>query len=272
MTGAERIEEYMKESWRNQNIFSVRGKKALIPGGTKGLGCAMAECLLENGCDVTLVGRNAVDLSPLQDLARENGSKCLFISADITLPDAAKEVVEKAEERMGRIDILINSAGMNRPKMAEDMDDDTWKQILTLNLDASFFMARESIRVMRKNHYGKIINISSMKGFLGVCDQGYTAYCASKGAINMLTKQLACEVAHDGITVNAIAPTFIKTNINAKQLEDPVFYKSLTDRIPVGRIGEFKDLMGLMLLFASDASQFITGQIVRLDGGISASQ
>ena len=173
---------------------------------------------------------------------------------------------------MGRIDILINSAGMNRPKMLEDMDDGTWKEILDLNLNASFFMSREAIRIMRKNHYGKIINISSMKGFLGVSDAGYTAYCASKGAINMLTKQLACEAAADGITVNAIAPTFIKTDINAKQLDDPVFYKALTDRIPVGRIGEFKDLMGLLLLLSSDASQFITGQVILLDGGISARQ
>ena len=111
-----------------------------------------------------------------------------------------------------------------------------------------------------------------MKSLLSVSDAGYTAYCAAKGAVNALTRQVACELAADGITANAIAPTFIKTAINARQLEDPVFYRSLTSRIPVGRIGEFKDLMGLLLLLASDASQFITGQVFLLDGGIAARQ
>lgn len=262
----------MERLWRSSDIFDIRGKKALIPGGTKGLGRAMAECLMQNGCDVMLVSRSDTGMEELQALAKTCGVNCYHCTADITLPHTPRIVADEAEAKMSRIDILINSAGMNHPKMLEDMDDDTWGKILDLNLNASFFMAREVIRIMRKNHYGKIINISSMKGFLGVSDAGYTAYCASKGAINMLTKQLACEAASDGITVNAIAPTFIKTDINAKQLDDPVFYTSLTNRIPVGRIGEFKDLMGLLLLLTSDASQFITGQIMLLDGGISARQ
>lgn len=260
------------EHFEMKQVFDVSGKKAVVTGGTKGLGRAMATCLLDNGCDVMLVSRKAEDLSDLLALAEEKGVKCLHFACDITDTAAVREMVLAAEEAMGRIDILINSAGMNIVKMMEDMDDESWDTVLNLNLKASFVVTREVVKVMRKHRYGKIINISSMKSVMGTSTAGYTAYCASKGAINMLTKQIACEVAADGITVNAIAPTFIKTAINAHQLEDPVFYKSLTDRIPVGRIGTFRDLAGLTLLLASDASQFITGQTIMLDGGITARQ
>lgn len=260
------------ENFTMDAIFDLSGKNALITGGTKGLGKAMATCLLQNGCNVMLVSRHGDGVEDLTALADQLGRCCLVHTCDITDTEAVVEMVQAAESAMGKIDILINAAGMNAPKMLEDMDDATWDKILDLNLRASFIVTRETVKSMRKHHYGKIINISSMKSILGVSDAGYTAYCASKGAINMLTKQIACEVAADGITVNAIAPTFIKTAINAHQLEDPVFYKSLTDRIPVGRIGTFRDLAGLTLLLASDASQFITGQTILLDGGIAARQ
>ncbi|MDD3347892.1 SDR family oxidoreductase [Oscillibacter sp.] len=260
------------ENFTMEQLFDLKGKKAVVTGGTRGLGRAMAECLLQNGCDVMLVSRRGDDLGELQTLAAQKGVQCLFHACDITDTAAVVEMARAAEAAMGGVDILINAAGMNEPKLLEEMDDDTWDRILNLNLRASFVVTREVVRVMRKRHYGKIINISSMKSILGVSDAGYTAYCASKGAINMLTKQIACEVAADGITVNAIAPTFIKTAINARQLEDPVFYKALTDRIPVGRIGAFRDLAGLTVLLASDASEFITGQTILLDGGIAARQ
>ena len=260
------------EHFEMKSIFDVSGKKAVVTGGTKGLGRAMASCLLDNGCDVMVVSRRAEDLDELMERAAAAGAKCWHYACDITDTAAVREMVCAAEETMGRIDILINSAGMNIVKMLEDMDDDSWDTVLDLNLKASFVVMREVLKVMRKHSYGKIINISSMKSVMGTSTAGYSAYCASKGAINMLTKQVACEAAADGITVNAIAPTFIKTAINAHQLEDPVFYKSLTDRIPVGRIGTFRDLAGLTLLLSSDASQFITGQVIMLDGGITARQ
>lgn len=262
----------MSEQWGSSDVFDVGGRKAVITGGTRGLGRAMAECLMRNGCDVMLVNRSGARPTELESLARELGVDCHHCVGDVTVPGMPCEIAELAESKMGRIDILINSAGMNRPRMLEHMDDATWREILRLNLDASFFMAREAIRIMRKNRYGKIINLSSVKGFLGVASEGYSAYCAAKGAINMLTRQLACETGGDGITVNAIAPTFIKTDINAEKLEDEEFLASLIKRIPVGRIGEFRDLMGLLLLLASDASQFITGQTLLLDGGITAMQ
>lgn len=253
-------------------LFDLTGRTALVTGGTRGLGRAMARVLLENGCDVLVTARRIPDLPELEEAASRTGRRLLARPCDITDTAAVAKLMAAAEAELGRLDILVNAAGMNEPKLLEDMDDATWDRILDLNLRAAFVVTREAVRIMRRRRYGKIVHISSVKGFLGVSDAGYSAYCASKGAINMLTRQVACEVAADGITVNAIAPTFIKTDINARQLEDPVFYKSLTDRIPVGRIGTFQDLAGLLLLLTSDASQFITGQTILLDGGLTARQ
>ena len=173
---------------------------------------------------------------------------------------------------MGRIDILINSAGRNIIKMTEDMDDASWDAVLDLNLKANFVVIREVLKIMKKQKYGKIVNLSSMKSVFGVSDMGYSAYCASKGAINMLTKQIACEAASDNITVNAIAPTFIVTDINRQLFEDPSFRESLEARIPIGRVGHFRQLAVLLLLLVSDSSQVLAGQIYLVDGGISARQ
>ena len=253
-------------------IFALDGKKALIPGGTKGLGREMAVCLLENGCDVSVASRNPTGNEDIFEYAEKLNRQYFQFKCDVTKTNEVIEMVNAAKQNMGRIDILINSMGTNNPTMLTEMDDDTWDSIVNLNLRATFIMIREVAKIMKEQKYGKIINISSMKSILGVSDAGYSAYCASKGGVNMLTKQTACELAAYNITVNAIAPTFIKTSINGAMLDNIEFKKSLEQRIPMGRIGTFQDLMGLTLLLASDASSFITGQILLLDGGIAARQ
>lgn len=258
--------------YSSSSLFDIRGKKALVAGGTKGLGREMAMCLMENGCDVMVVSRNVNDSGDMLQHAKECGVRFFSYACNVLETEAVEAMVEFAKNTMGRIDILINSAGRNITKMVAEMDDESWDAVLDLNLRANFIILREVVKVMRKQQYGKIVNMSSMKSVFGVSDSGYTAYCASKGAINMLTKQIACEVAADHITVNALAPTFIETAINRHQLQDPVFKNALEARIPVGRIGQFSDLMGLLLLLVSDASQFLTGQIYLIDGGISARQ
>lgn len=256
----------------SSSLFDIRGKKALVVGGTKGLGREMAICLMENGCDVMVVSRNVNDSEDMLQHAKECGVGFFSYPCDVMETEAVVRMVEFAKITMGRIDILVNSAGRNITRMVAEMDDESWDAVLDLNLRANFIILREVVKVMREQKYGKIVNMSSMKSVFGVSDSGYTAYCASKGAINMLTKQIACEVAEDHITVNALAPTFIETAINRHQLQDPAFKNALEDRIPVGRIGQFSDLMGLLLLLVSDASQFLAGQIYLVDGGISARQ
>ncbi len=253
-------------------IFALANRKALVVGGTRGLGREMALCLLENGCDVAVTSRNAFECQDMLAHADRLGQKAFLHACDVTRTADVARMVESVKADLGRIDILVHSAGTNIIRPMTEMDDESWDTVMNLNLRSVFLVMREVGKIMKQQHYGKIINISSMKGFLGTSGLGYSAYCASKGGLNMLTKQAACELAADGITVNAIAPTFIKTEINADLLDDPQFRAALEARIPVGRIGEFTDMMGLLLLLASDASQFITGQVMLLDGGIYARQ
>lgn len=257
---------------KTNEIFNVNGKKAFVTGGTRGLGRAMATCLLENGCDVFAVSRNSYRMEEMENIAEKNGSNYYFSSCDVTNTAEIIKSVHEAELTMGRIDILINAAGICILKMMDDMDDDSFMRVIQVNLTSTFVVTREVAKVMKQQRYGKIISISSMKSIFGTSSAGYTAYCSSKGAVNMLTKQMACELAEYNITVNAIAPTFIHTDINDKQLADKDFYRSLIERIPMGRIGEFPDLMGLLLLLSSDASSFLTGHTFLLDGGIAARQ
>lgn len=260
------------DSYQQEQLFDIRGKKAVVTGGTSGLGREMAICLLQNGCDVLSVSRHVDGNQDMREIAERSGTRFYLHSCDVCDTNAVVGMVEYAKNTMGRIDILVNSAGRNITKMVEEMDDESWDAVLDLNLKATFVVMREVIRVMKQQHYGKIINLSSMKSVLGVSDSGYTAYCASKGAVNMLSKQVACEVAADHITVNVLAPTFIETAINRHQLADPVFRSALEARIPIGRIGQFRDLMGPLLLFASDASEFLTGQVLLIEGGLASRQ
>lgn len=254
------------------DIFDLRNRKVLITGGTKGLGKEMALCLLENRCDVFVTSRDVSGAGDIVSHAGAQGRQAYLHSCDVTKTPEVVAMVAAAKQAMGRVDILVNVAGMNVVKFLTELDDESWDKVLDLNLKALFVVTREVAKIMKEQKYGRIINVSSMKSLLGTSSAGYIAYCSSKGGVNMFTKQAACELAASGITVNAIAPTFIKTAINAHQLDNPQFRGELEARIPLGRIGQFRDMMGLLLLLASDAGDFITGQTILLDGGIAARQ
>lgn len=252
-----------------KNAFSLEGKTALVVGGG-GLGYPIAQALMENGADMIIADIRPPE-SALGELAAQSGQKYFFEEVNLRDEDSICRMVARARTRTGRIDILVNAAGVNKLIPAEDYSAEDWDFVLDINLRGLFLVTREVGRVMRQQQYGRILSISSVKAFIGT-DQDYAAYCASKGAVNMLTKQLACEWGKYNITVNAIAPTFTRTPINAFQLDDPVFYQKLVDRIPRGRICTTKDLGCAALYLCSNAAEFVTGQILCVDGGLTAKQ
>ncbi|QTQ13161.1 SDR family oxidoreductase [Treponema parvum] len=254
-----------------KNVFSFEGKTALIVGGG-GIGLPIAQALMENGADIILAGTKEKKAeNPLPEIAKRKHKKYFFVKVDLLDAKSCVNMVEEAALKTGRIDILVNAAGVNKLKKAEEYDDETWDYVLGINLRGLHLVTSAVGKHMIRRRYGRILSVSSVKSLIGT-DQDYIAYCASKGAVNMYTKQLACEWGKYGITVNAIAPTFTRTAINSFQLDDPVFYKNLINRIPLGRICTTKDLAYAALFFCSDAAEFITGQILFVDGGLTSKQ
>ena len=252
------------------NIVSLEGKTALVVGGG-GLGTPIAQAFLENGAEVIIADiRNGIS-EELCKTAAAAGKEVRFVPVDLLSEESIVAAVEEAKQVTGRIDILVNAAGINKLERAEEYQTASWDDVLGINLRGLFLTTREVGRIMKEQRYGRILSISSVKSIIGT-DRDYIAYCASKGGVNMFMKQIACEWGKYGITANAIAPTFTRTPINAFQLDDPVFYQKLVDRIPLGRICSSKDIGNAALFLCSDAAEFITGQVLAVDGGLTAKQ
>lgn len=255
-----------------EKLFSLEGRRALVTGGTGGLGSAIAAAFLQAGADTVVCGGHPEKAKDLGTYASSLGRRFLSLKCDITDPGAVTAMLDQIQEEFGGLDILVNSAGMNKLIHAEDYDDETFARVMDLNLNGLHTVTREvGKRFLIPRKYGRIVNLSSVKSLIGTTEN-YIAYCASKGAVNMYTKQLACEWGKYHITVNAIAPTFVRTPINSFQLDDPVFYKKLTDRIPLGRIGREQDIASAALYLCSDAAAFVNGQVLAVDGGLTAMQ
>lgn len=252
-----------------KNVFSLSGKTALVVGAG-GLGLPIAQALMQNGADIILADMKAPG-DEFAALCKEEGRKFFFVEVNLLDEESIVKMVAAAKEKTGRIDILVNAAGVNKLEKAEEYESKAWDFVLGINLRGLYLVTREVGKVMIEQQYGRILSISSVKSFIGT-DQDYTAYCASKGAVNMYTKQLACEWGKYGITANAIAPTFTRTPINSFQLDDPVFYKTLVDRIPRGRICSARDLGCAAVFLCSDAAEFVSGQVLCVDGGLTAKQ
>ena len=252
-------------------IFDMSGKVVLIIGGAGGLGKDMAWALAQHGADIAIAQRNPERRADLKQEIEKLGRRCQFYKADILIENDVKHLINRIDVDFGRLDVLINSVGMNILQKAEEYAQENWDKVIDLNLKGTYLTCREASKLMIRQMKGKIINISSVRGQLGM-PEGYIAYCSSKGGVDMMTKCLASEWAKYNISVNAIAPTFIKTDINAAQLADEKFYKTLVARIPMGRIGVQWDIIGPTLLLASSAADFITGQIITVDGGLMATQ
>ena len=253
-----------------KNMFTLENKVALVVG-SGGLGGPIASAFMQNGAHIALADINLDGTETLKQDTLAGGKQFLAVKTDILNIADIDRMVEKVFHQFGRIEILVNAAGMNVLKKAEEYDEATWDRVMDLNVKGTHLVTKAVGKVMIPQKYGRILNISSVRGTLGM-SQDYLAYCASKGAINMYTKQLACEWAKYGITCNALAPTFTRTPINSFQLDDPVFYNKLVSRIPLGRICTPKDLAAAAIYLCSDAACFVTGHILSVDGGITIIQ
>lgn len=248
--------------------LDVQDKVALVTGGSKGIGYAMALALAKYGADIVLVSRNPEEGEEAAGNIRKLGRKAVALKADVTDSREVQTAIDRALQEFGRIDILVNNAGMNIRKPVTDYAESEWDQVLNTNLKGVFLVAQAVGKVMIKQKKGKVINISSILGSIGMPWQA--AYASSKGGINQLTKVLALEWAPYNIQVNAIAPTYIKTPMTAGWLSDPERYTKILDSTPMGRVGENADLVGPVVFLASEASNYITGQVIHVDGGWTA--
>lgn len=255
-----------------QEIFKPIGTVALVTGGTSGIGHDIAANFLENGVDVAVCSRHPDTAPDLAELAARNGRKYLPVRCDITDEADVAALGDTIESELGPALMLVNSAGMNILKPAEDYDGDSFAKVMDLNVNGMHLVSKMvAKRWMIPANKGRIVNLSSAKAFLGT-DRNYAAYCASKGAVNMYTAQLGCEWAKFNITVNAIAPTFVATPINAGLRAQPGFTEMICKRIPLGRFGTGQDMANAALFLCSEGASFITGVTLKVDGGVTSMQ
>jgi NAD(P)-dependent dehydrogenase (short-subunit alcohol dehydrogenase family) len=257
------------------DAFRLDGRVAFVSGGGGAIGSAIAAALGAAGAKVAVadIDQGRVDAAAAN--VRAAGADCVALVGDVTQEADAQRLVAAIVERFGRVDIVVNAVGGGAGKVlfeAQEYPRDAWDWIMELNVRSTLVATQAAVQQMIKaGQGGRVINISSVRATLGI-DAGYSAYVAAKGAISSLTRQWATEWAKYGITVNGIAPTFVDTPQVAMLLGDPDFKAGIVNRVPLGRVGETGDLVGAVLFFASAASSFVTGQILGIDGGLTATQ
>ena len=253
-----------------EELFSLKGRVAIVTGASRGLGKEAAEGLAEAGAKLALAARREQWLTPTAEQFRKRGFDCLACVCDVADDLQVHELVSRTLEHFGRIDILVNNAGISWGAPYEEMPIDAWHKVLNTNVIGTQLMTRAVLPSMRKQGYGKIINVASIMGLVGVPKEILEAssYTASKGAILALTRELAVNYAADGIRVNAVAPGFFPTRLSAAVIEKAeARIKEIT---PLGRVGEDGELKGAILFLAAPASDYITGQTIAVDGGMTA--
>lgn len=244
---------------------SLEGKKALVTGGSRGIGRAIALALADAGADVAVVSRKLPDLEGVAEEIRGRGRQAIAVPAHVGRLDQVAEMVEKVRSVFGTIDILVNNAATN-PTMAQaiDVDERGWDSIMNLNLKGLFFASQYTARVMREQGGGSIINVSSVEG---ISPGILPVYSISKAGVIHATKVMAQQWAHLNIRVNCIAPGLIRTEFSRALWDNPDILGAAINMTPMGRIGEPEEMAGAVVFFASDAASYVTGQILALDGG-----
>jgi len=248
--------------------FRLDKKVAVVVGGSQGLGQAMALALAAAGADVCVVGLGEENLKKTAEAIHSLGRRGLWIEADVTREETVEKWVARVMDFFGRIDVLVNSQGTSHLQPSAEFDADAWQRVMDVNLKSIFLCCKHAGRVMLKQGKGKIINISSVRSFQGRAED--LAYAPSKGAVNQLTRSLAIEWGAKGVNVNAIAPVFTLTPMNRAILDNPAQKAWVLSRIPMKRLGELDDLFGPVVFLASEASNFVNGHILVVDGGWTA--
>ncbi len=250
------------------NLFNLSGKVALVTGGSKGLGKAMARGLAEAGADVVISSRHENELRPaLEEILQGTGRKGRYLVADMSQREEVRRLAKTALDQMGRIDILINNAGTNVPQAIDAITDDTWDRVMEINLHSVMVLTRALVPQMKERRWGRIIHISSIMGFHS--KEKRNVYSATKSALIGFARASALDLGAYGITVNCIAPGPFLTDLPNSVLSEAE-KKAFAERTAIGRWGDPKELVGPALLLASDAGSYITGTTIIVDGGFLA--
>ena len=251
--------------YKIENIFSVNNKSAVITGANKGIGREFSFLLARNGVNLALIARNSKELDELKNELMKFDVEVYVYSFDLTDFEKIPGLVDDIIKDLNSIDILINNAGINLAKPIEEVSLDDWDKQIDINLKSIFFLTKAVGEVMKLQTKGKIINISSQMSAVGYFDR--SVYGTSKGGLSQMTKAFAIEWSKYNINVNAMAPTFIETDLTNKMLENKEFKNDILKRIPLGKLAKKEDLFGTMLLLSSSASDMITGETIFVDGG-----
>jgi NAD(P)-dependent dehydrogenase (short-subunit alcohol dehydrogenase family) len=255
-----------------RRLYDLEGTIAFIAGGAGGIGIAIAEGLAAFGATAVIADILRNDAAQAAEGIRADGGKSVSVELDVLDVPGLEGVVQEVTDTVGVPDVLVNCIGSHREAPAETYREDDWDFIVDLNLKGAFFLSQALAKAqITRGVGGKHIHITSVRSLLGI-HRGYSSYCSSKGGLNSMVRQLATEWGKYNITVNAIAPTFTRTDLVKQYLEDPDFYNPLVARIPLHRVCEPVDLAGLAIYLAAPASNFITGQIIFADGGLTAAQ
>jgi gluconate 5-dehydrogenase len=253
----------------SSTLFDLSGRRALITGSSKGIGAALAAGLAEAGAEIVLNGRDVAALERARDeLAGRTGATVHTAAFDVTDPAAVQAAVSDIEERVGPLDILVNNTGVQHREPLLEVSPENFERVLHTNLTSAFLVGRTVAAGMVRRGHGKIVNICSVQTWLA--RPGIAAYAASKGGLAMLTRGMCAEWAASGVTVNGLAPGYVITELTRALVENPEFDAWIKGRTPAGRWATVEDLVGTLVWLAAPASDFVNGQVIAVDGGLTA--
>ncbi len=248
--------------------FRLDGQVALVTGASKGIGWDLAKALAHAGASVAVAARDQESLERLADEIRLAGGEALAVRLDVRDVGQISNAFGSVRDHFGSLDVLVNNAGLGANQPAEDVKESDWDEMMDVNLRGLFFACQAAGRIMLAQGHGRIINMSSQAGVVGIRE--HAVYSASKGGVNLLTKVLALEWSSRGVTVNAVAPTFIYTPGTAERLDQPEYLDGVLSRLPIGRVGTTTDVAGAVLYLASSAGAMVSGHVLVVDGGWTA--